>query len=256
MACASVFLTLLLDAFTVLAMRVSHLLVFGFGGSSDAEVNKSCIALYDRHVTVKQVPNVAFISSEPSYTEFSVEKVTGNLASTPCAEGGMYVVAHGTGRKRLGGIEPKKAAQVIAMAVEKSGLPQLDRLCLLVCGGGPHHTLESGKSILEQLCEELGTEYGLEPKIAGWDNYISVLYGEGHEATLEAPFGSPLKQRLQDPQHFGRKVTQVLAPTRKDLVDQPARAQHKHFFQWVREGGVTVVEPQNWSERHSQLYSG
>lgn len=201
-------------------------------GEYDDEVKQGTEALYARNVgKATKVVKVGFTQS------LVVEKALDLEGLPESPKVGIYVVGHAfsdfvSGGAAFQGINAKQFADYVAKLVpDTEPKPQLMKVVLLGCSMAGGAEAEASKvteehgSYVQSFCKRLAA-HALEPKVAGWDSYISIVRND------KSPF-------------YGRKRMQSGKNT---PVDDSFRETHKFFYQ-CQEGSVAKLTLAQWSDK-------
>jgi hypothetical protein len=238
-------------------MKARVILIFWVPGAADGgEAERGAAALRDRllreqkatFVHTIQVPMGAQSVAQLPPVEVRQAPVVPTHGERGTA---AYVIAHhgpGPFAEGLGQIPADTFAGLIADYMKANQLPPLRKVAVLACTGGRSHKdmidQTESEPLIRQLCVQL-REHGQYPMVAGWDQFISVCYGQNPQALQSTA--------VMDAQNAGRKFFKKGSYDKGDqtahVVSKAYRAKHKRVLRWdALRGDVASIDLTEWTQ--------
>jgi hypothetical protein len=249
-------------------MRTDRLAIVCLAALHDdplSEITAASYALRARHENLGLIsPNkimLAFVDVSSDYdSDFIPGKdkietpVLGNEFASSNGSLGVYLVAHGVdGDIPLFG--PKKFYGVMK---KLNLLDNLTKIAIIACGLAGRNDFsgasETRKSYLFDLCKELG-ENNVAPKIAGWTDFITVVYDqmwEEGEGRLGKKVMATKRKQIDYLSKIGRRAAYSAKPGQTKgklaLMNSETKKEQKLYYVY-REGGVIKLAREDWVDK-------
>lgn len=238
-------------------MQVEKLFIFYRPtNSGDKESELGAQALFDRNTLLRKIPTELVLLPDGGSSK-SCTLVAGETNPHAATDNvGVYVLGHGSGLavQRLGGHDAAGLAGHVAGYLLTRNVTSVRKVCLVSCGMARE---ESGSgSFLELFAQALADNHALYPMVAGWDNFVSVVF-PGMQATAERglrttdPGATKLEEMIEAEkydQHLGRKyAAHSFGRQEYVLPTNGIRAKHKKFV-WIKKDGPVTLDLAGWHD--------